>query len=88
MCKKCLYKKNCQFLAKHKKAVVEGCTSFLSEDEYKAMIKAEVIKEFAERVKEKSSKLEMVCGGALVKRDYTIDEKILNNLAKEMAGED
>ena len=50
-------------------------------------IKAEAIKEFAERVKEKSSKLEMVCSGAVVKRDYTIDEKTLNNLVKEMAGE-
>ena len=49
--------------------------------------KSEAIKEFAERLKEKSSKMELVCSGALVKRDYTIDEKTLNNLAKEMVGE-
>ena len=50
-------------------------------------IKAETVKEFAERVKEKSSKLELVSSGALIKRDYTIDEKTLNNLVKEMGGE-
>ena len=50
-------------------------------------LKADAIKEFAERLKEKSSKMELVCSGALVKRDYTIDEKTLNNLAKEMVGE-
>ena len=55
------------------------------DDIFKA--KVEAVKEFAERVKEKSSKLEMVCSGAVVKRDYTIDEKTLNNLVKEMAGE-
>ena len=49
--------------------------------------RAEAIKEFAERLKEKSGKMEMVCGGALVKRDYTIDEKTLNNLVKEMVCE-
>lgn len=27
-CKKCLYRANCQFLAKHKGAEVEGCTAF------------------------------------------------------------
>lgn len=47
MCEKCLYKKNCQFIAKHK-TIVEGCTAFKSEAE----IKTEAIKEFAERLKE------------------------------------
>lgn len=27
-CEKCLYSKNCQFLAAHKNADVEGCTAF------------------------------------------------------------
>ena len=27
-CEKCLYRANCQFLAKHKGAEVEGCTAF------------------------------------------------------------
>lgn len=27
-CETCLYNKNCQFLAKHPKAIVEGCTAY------------------------------------------------------------
>jgi len=56
MCKNCLYRKNCQFLAKHKNAVVENCTAFKSEVEYIANIKSEAIKEFAEKLKQKISK--------------------------------
>ncbi|MBR5785949.1 MAG: hypothetical protein IKY41_04545 [Clostridia bacterium] len=44
-CEECLYRKNCQFLASHKKTAVEGCTAFKSE----SGLKAEAIKEFAER---------------------------------------
>lgn len=51
-------------------------------------IKSEVIKNFAEKLKEKSGKVEMVCSGALVQRDYTISEKTLDNLVKEMVGDD
>ena len=50
--------------------------------------KSEAYKEFAERLKEKSGKVEMVCSGALVQRDYTISEKTLDNLVEEMEGED
>ena len=45
--------------------------------QYRAELKAEAYKEFAERLKEKSGKVEMVCSGALVQRDYTISEKHL-----------
>jgi len=45
-CEKCLYRKNCQFLAKHKKAVVEGCTAFASE----ADLKRETAKEIFEEI--------------------------------------
>ena len=50
--------------------------------------KAEAIKEFAERLKEKSSKISLVCSGALVKTDYTIAGTDLDNLVKEMVGDD
>lgn len=46
--------------------------------------KVEAIKEFAERLKGNSNKRDFVCSGALVKTDYTITEKELNNLLKEM----
>lgn len=52
MCEKCLYRKNCQFLATHKKAEVAGCTAFVSEDDYRANIKAEAIKEFVKKLDE------------------------------------
>lgn len=57
-------------------------------DLFGSEIKAKVVKEFAERLKEKSGKMEMVCSGALVQRDYTISEEILDNLVKEMVGEE
>ena len=50
-------------------------------------VQSEAVKEFAERLKEKSGKVEMVCSGALVQRDYTISEKTLDNLLKEMVGD-
>ena len=49
--------------------------------------KSEAVKNFAERLKEKANKMELVCSGALVRRDYTIDEEILDNLVKEIIGE-
>lgn len=72
-CEKCLYRKNCQFLSKSKKAIVEDCTVFKSEEE----LKSEAIKEFAERLK--------------VKTSWCFSEvfvhKEINNLVKEMTGE-
>ena len=52
-----------------------------------SQIRAEAIKEFAELVKENSNKMDLVCSGALVKRDYTITEEKLDNLVKEMVGD-
>lgn len=46
-------------------------------------IKAEVYKECIEKVKETSNKTELVCSGALVRTDYTITKKTLDNLLKE-----
>lgn len=47
-------------------------------------IKAEAYKECVEKVKEKASKTEYVCSGALVKTDYTITDKELDKLLKEV----
>lgn len=54
----------------------------------RANIKAKAVKEFVEKLKEKASKMEMACCGAIIRRDYTIDEETLDNLVKEMVGED
>lgn len=52
ICGDCLYRKNCQFLGKHKKpVVVEGCTAFVNEADFIAKHTSEAIKEFAERGK-------------------------------------
>jgi len=53
-----------------------------------AEIKAEAYKECIEKVKEKSKKSEIVCSGALVATSYLISAKNLNNLLKELVGED
>lgn len=41
-------------------------------------------REFAERLKAKSKKTEIVCSGALVTISYSISKKKLDNLLKEM----
>lgn len=77
MCEKCLYKKNCQFLATHKKVDVEDCTAFESEDEFRAKI----LKDFADRVKGCSySFLRLYCSMDVVCEF----NNFIDNLAKEM----
>jgi FtsZ-binding cell division protein ZapB len=51
-------------------------------------IKAEAYKECIEKVKEKSKKTEIVCSGALVTISYAISNKNLDNLLKELKGND
>ena len=50
-------------------------------------IKAEAYKEFAERLKEKAQKTEIVCSGALITTNYSISAKKFNNLLKELVGD-
>jgi hypothetical protein len=40
-CKKCLYRANCQFLAKHKCAEVEGCTAFKDAADFVEVVRCE-----------------------------------------------
>lgn len=47
-CETCIYRKNCQFLGKHKNAIVEECSAFESE----MAIKNEVAKEIFEALDE------------------------------------
>ena len=75
ICEKCLYRKNCQFLLKHKKTVVEGCGVFKCENE----IIAEAIKEFAERLKKEAYLTDH--------RVYAVLRDDIDNLVKEMVGE-
>ena len=49
--------------------------------------KAEAYKEFADRLKEKAKKTEIVCSGALITTNYSISAKNFDNLLKEMTGE-
>ena len=51
-------------------------------------IKTQAYKECIEKVKEHSNKTELVCSGALVRTDYTITKEKLDNLLKELVGED
>ena len=81
MCEKCLYKKNCQFLAKLKRAAIEGCTAFESEEKYITNIKIEAIKEFAEKLRDKA--YEGYSSRALPECVFISVEDI-DNLVKEM----
>ena len=75
MCEKCLYKYNCQYLAKHKNTIVDGCTAFKSEID----MKSEVIEEYRQKVNKKMGKHTHLLGKEYVQR-------ILREVAKEMKG--
>ena len=55
--------------------------------EYNETAKAEAYKECIEKVKESSRKTEIVCSGALIKTNYSISAKKLDNLLKELVGD-
>lgn len=50
-------------------------------------IKAEAYKECIQKIKVKSKKEHLVCSGASLRTDYTITDKELNNLLKELVGD-
>ena len=79
LCEKCLYRKNCQFLLKHKKTVVEDCSAFESENK----IKAEAIKEFAEMITNRASAIQV----GNISWVWQISQDDIDNLVKEMVGE-
>jgi hypothetical protein len=78
-CEKCLSRTNCQFLGTHKKAIVEDCTAFRSEEQYVAKIKAEAIKEFAEKIYRSRAMY-----GQKDKFNKTVFLNIVDQIAKEM----
>lgn len=80
-CEKCLYRKNCQFLATHKKTTVEGCTAFASESD----LKAEAVKEFAERLNDYVFEAEANDDPQLKVRLLFADD--IEKAKKEMVGE-
>lgn len=73
--------KNENFILRQKRANIFEITDAYGRGRSKA------VKEFVERLKEKAGKMEMAYSGVIVRRDYTIDEEILDNLVKEMVGE-
>ena len=75
ICDECLYKKNCQYLAKHEKPSVVGCTAFCSEKD----LRADIIEEYRQRVNVKMGKHTHLLGKEYVQR-------ILREVAKEMKG--
>ena len=71
MCEKCLYKDNCQFLAKHNKSTVDGCTAFKSATDLKSEFAMEIIEYL-----ENNGLLNMTPQGiAALKKKYT-EEKV------------
>lgn len=88
-CETCIYRKNCQFLAKHKKVEVIGCDAFVSEIELVTKIKWETVREFAKRLRDKACNhlVEYDEGGWSDKVSAVkIDE--IDDLVKEMTGGD
>lgn len=78
MCEKCLYRKNCQFLAKQKPCKVEGCTAFKSEKE----LRADTVSEIRARV--------AVHFGTYCEKDQVkIADvfRLIDQIAREMEGE-
>lgn len=81
-CEKCLSRTNCQFLGAHKKAIVEDCTAFRSEEQYIAKIRSEAIKESFDKLKTKIKTVEIAYGEAEI-----IFADDLDKVAKEMGVE-
>lgn len=63
---------------------------FLQDNRWKELsfVKAEAYKECIEKVKDKSTKLNMCNSGVIIKTDYQISGVKLDNLLKELVGED
>lgn len=79
ICENCIYRKNCQFLAKHKKAEVIGCTAFVSEADFVKKAKAEAVREFSHKV------IDYICE-ICVMPDIAIEMvNGIDNLTKEFA---
>ena len=55
--------------------------------EYDDKIKAEAYKECIQKIKVKSKKEHLVCSGASLRTNYTITDKELNNLLKDLVGD-
>ena len=55
--------------------------------EFMQKTKAEAYKECIQKIKAKSKKEHLVCSGASLRTDYTITDKELNNLLKELVGD-
>lgn len=77
-CENCLYRKNCQFLSKHKNVDVVDCTAFVSETE---VIKEAIIK-FAEKLK--ANMVQIRLGGH---KHNVITENGIDYYVKETVGE-
>ena len=83
-CKKCLYKKNCQFLANRKKLVVEDCSAFENENK----IKTEAVKEFAEKVEKEFSKIEsQMPNSRTIQKTFQIYRNAVQIVLKELVGD-
>lgn len=81
-CEKCLYRKNCQFLATHKNTIVEGCTAFESEND----LRIEAVKEFWDKLKTHSRKMQSSdFSGEFWDRAVLVEDG--DNIVKEMEGE-
>ena len=48
MCETCLYNKNCQFLAKHPKLTVDGCTAYKDATNIVEVVRCKDCKYFVE----------------------------------------
>ena len=69
--------------------IADGGTScHWCEDTIRSVAKAEAYKECIEKIKDKSCKLNMCHNDIVVKTDYQISGESLNNILKELVGED
>lgn len=88
-CENCIYRKNCQFLAKHKKAKVSGCTAFVSEADFVKKAKAEAVREFAEKLKEQAVECDVdfnYSKACHIKNIEVVEAKEIDKLVNEMFG--
>lgn len=83
-CENCLYRKNCQFIAKHKEVTIDDCTAFVDEIELITKIRTEAIKEFSKSLTQKMHRLYEYDEGGWGSPVFVVEITDIDSVQEEM----
>lgn len=64
-CKGCIYRKNCQYLAKHNPSGIDGCTAYKSEADFKREVACELFDEIMQAIEKGATNATKEVRGAI-----------------------